>query len=311
MTGDIGDFVPGEVDDPVHDPTLFKDGRTYYVASTGILDAEDPGGIYLRRSTGSLAGPWESLGAVPLPEWTLDYDVQHLWAPHVVERGGVFHLYYSASSFGTNRSAIGLATTRTPGDLDSWVDHGPVLTSEPGDDYNAIDPMVFHARGDWYIAFGSFWSGVQLQRLEGMDTPVGPVTTLARHPEVPPNPIENPQIFQHGRYWYLTAAWDFCCQGTQSTYKTVVGRSTSPTGPFVDRDGVPLAEGGGTVILERRGNQVGPGALDVLKDRGRLYGVHHYYDADTGGTIRMQIRELEWDGGRPLFSYGPGDDGGA
>lgn len=153
MTGDIGDFVPGVVDDPVHDPTLFKDGRTYYVASTGILNAEDPGGIYLRRSTGSLAGPWESLGAIPLPEWTLDYDVQHLWAPHVVETGGVFHLYYSASSFGTNRSAIGLATTRTPGDLDSWVDHGPVLASEPGDDYNAIDPMVFRARGDWYIAF--------------------------------------------------------------------------------------------------------------------------------------------------------------
>lgn len=144
-----------------------------------------------------------------------------------------------------------------------------------------------------------------------MDTPVGPVTTLARHPVVPPNAIENPQIFQHGRYWYLTVAWDFCCQGTESTYQTVVGRSTSPTGPFVDRDGVPMAEGGGTVILERRGNQVGPGALDVLKDRGRLYGVHHYYDADTDGTIRMQIRELEWDGGWPVFSYGPGDGDGA
>src|SRR5690554_3252367 len=83
MTGDIGDHVPGVVDDPVHDPTLFKDGRTYYVMSTGVLDAEDPGGIHVRRSTGSLAGPWESLGAIALPEWTLDYDVEHLWAPHV------------------------------------------------------------------------------------------------------------------------------------------------------------------------------------------------------------------------------------
>jgi hypothetical protein len=34
MTGDVGDFVPGEIDDPVHDPAIVKDHRTYYVAST-------------------------------------------------------------------------------------------------------------------------------------------------------------------------------------------------------------------------------------------------------------------------------------
>jgi arabinan endo-1,5-alpha-L-arabinosidase len=307
MTGEVGDFVPGVVDDPVHDPTLFKDGKTYYVFSTGVFNPNNPGGIYARRSTGTLAGPWESLGAIELPEWTRDYRVNHLWAPHVVERRGVFFLYYAASSFGTNRSAIGLATTRTPGDLDSWVDHGPVLTSDPDDDYNAIDPMVFEARGQWWITFGSFWSGIKLQRLKDMRTPVGPVTSLASHPVDPPNAIENPQIFRHGRYWYLSASRDFCCQGVNSTYKTIVGRSTRATGPFVDQRGVLLTEGGGTVVLSRRGNQVGMGALDVLKDRGRTYAVHHYYDANTGGTIRMQIREVEWKRGWPTFSYGPGD----
>ena len=307
MTGDIGDFVPGVVDDPVHDPTVFRDGDTFYVFSTGILNPEDPGGVFARRSTGTLAGPWESLGAIELPEWTRDYGVNHLWAPHVVKRGGVFHLYYSASSFGTNRSAIGLATTRTPGDLDSWVDQGPVLTSERTDDYNAIDPMVFKARGSWHIAFGSFWSGIKLQRLEDMRTPVGPITSLASNPVNPPNAIENPQVFKHGRYWYLTASWDFCCAGVNSTYRTIVGRSTSPTGPYVDKAGTPLTEGGGSVLLDRRGNQVGTGALDVVRDHGRLYAVHHYYDADTGGTIRMQIREVEWEAGWPFFSYGPGD----
>ena len=309
MFGDIGEFVPGVVDDPVHDPTLFSDGGTYYVFSTGILDPDDPGGIYARRSTGSLAGPWESLGAIALPRWTLDYDVQHLWAPHVVEHAGTFYLYYSASSFGTNRSAIGLMTTRTPGDLDSWVDQGPILTSEPGDDYNAIDPMVFRGtRGQWYIAFGSFWSGIKLQRLDrDLRTPVGEVESLARNPIVPPNAIENPQVFRHGRYWYLTASWGFCCRGVDSTYRTIVGRATDPDGPYVDKEGVPLAEGGGTVLLDARGDQVGTGALDVLQDRGRLYAVHHYYDADTGGTVRMQIREVEWEDGWPYFSYGPGD----
>jgi arabinan endo-1,5-alpha-L-arabinosidase len=309
MTGDIGEFIPGVIDDPVHDPTLFEDQQegVYYVFSTGILNPEDPGGIFVHRSTCTLAGPWESVGAIPLPAWTLDYNVNHLWAPHVVEQGGVFYLYYSASSFGTNRSAIGLMTTRTPGDLGSWVDHGPILTSGPGDDFNAIDPMVFKAEGQWYIVFGSFWGGIMLQRLEDMDTPVGEVIHLASNTDNPFNAIENPQIFKHGGYWYLTASWDFCCRGVESTYKTIVGRSKSPTGPYVDMEGVPLTEGGGTILLESRGNQIGTGALDVLEERGRLYAVHHYYDADTGGTIRMQIREIEWEDGWPYFSFGPGD----
>jgi arabinan endo-1,5-alpha-L-arabinosidase len=302
MFGDIGDFVPGVIDDPVHDPTLFEDRNVYYVFSTGIFNPDDPGGIFARRSTGTLEGPWESLGAIALPEWTRAYGVNHLWAPHVVERDGVFYLYYAASSFGSNTSAIGAARTRTPGDLDSWVDLGPILTSDPSVDYNAIDPMVFEDRDLWWIAFGSFWDGIKLQQLEDMTTPVGPIYSLARHPDNPPNPIENPQIFRQGQYYYLLASWDFCCRGTESTYKTIVGRATSVTGPYLDREGVPLADGGGTIILERRGNQVGTGAPDVLWEFGRWYMVHHYYDADANGVIRMQIREIEWDDGWPFFS---------
>lgn len=306
MTGDIGDYVPGVVDDPVHDPTVFSDGRTYYVFSTGVLNPADPGGIFARRSRGTLAGPWESLGAIALPEWTRAYGVNHLWAPHVVRRGGWFYLYYAASSFGTNNSAIGAARTRTPGVLSSWRDLGPVLTSGPGVNYNAIDPQVFFDGRQWWIAFGSFWDGIKMQRLRDMLHPYGPVVDLARHPQNPPNPIENPQIFPHGRYWYLLASWDFCCQGVNSTYRTVAGRATRPEGPYYDRDGRPLAQGGGTVILERRGNQVGTGAPDVILDRGRWYMVHHYYDAAANGVIRMQIREIEWDrAGWPYFRPDP------
>ena len=199
MTGDVGDYQSGVVDDPVHDPTLFADGETFYVFSTGRLDPSDPGGIFARRSTCSLAGPWESMGSIALPEWTRAYDVEHLWAPHVVESDGTFHLYYAASSFGTNRSAIGMATTTTPGDLESWVDHGPILTSQPGDDYNAIDPQVFFDGRDWHLVYGSFWTGIQMQPLaDDMSTPGQPRVSLARNPVDPPNAIENAQIFEHG-----------------------------------------------------------------------------------------------------------------
>lgn len=300
MTGDIGDFIPGEVDDPVHDPAIVKDRDTYYVFSTGILRTpEDPGGIFVRRSTGTLAGPWESMAEIPVPEWTRAYGSNHLWAPDVVRRGHTFYLYYSASSFGQNTSAIGVASTRTPGDVDSWVDHGPMLTTEQGvHDYNAIDPFVFEDRGTWWIAFGSYWSGVKLQRLAAMTEVTGPVYALADR-GVPPNAVESPTIIKRGGYYYLLVSWDRCCAGLDSTYRVAVGRSTSVTGPYVDRDGVPLLAGGGTVILESHDNQIGPGGQDVHHEFGLHYLVHHYYDADADGVIRLQIRSLTWNRGWP------------
>jgi arabinan endo-1,5-alpha-L-arabinosidase len=304
MTGDIGDFIPGVIDDPVHDPAIVKDPttQTYYVFSTGILrNPDDPGGIYVRRSTGTLAGRWESMGEIAVPEWTRAYNHNHLWAPDVVRRGDTYYLYYAASSFGRNTSAIGVASTMTPGDLDSWVDHGPVVTSQEGvDNYNAIDPFVFEADDRWWIAFGSHWSGIQLQRLASMTEPVGPVLRLADR-RVPPNAIENPAIFTRGDYYYLLTSWDRCCAGVDSTYKIAVGRSTSVTGPYVDRNGIPLLDGGGTVMLAGDGNQIGTGGQDVYFEFGHHYVVHHYYDGDANGVIRMQIRSMTWKDGWPSF----------
>jgi arabinan endo-1,5-alpha-L-arabinosidase len=109
---------------------------------------------------------------------------------------------------------------------------------------------VFKNRGQWWIAFGPLWDGIKLQRLADLSELVGEIHSLARrHPDVGFNPIENPQIFRKGKNYLLTSR-DFCCQGVDSTDKVAVGRSTSVTGPYVDRDGVPLTEGGGTVILE-------------------------------------------------------------
>lgn len=311
MTGDVGDYVPGEIDDPVHDPAIVHDPRSqsFYVFSTGILRTpDDPGGIYVRRSGGTVAGPWESTGEIPVPEWTLEYGHNHLWAPDVVRVGDTFWLYYAASSFGSNTSAIGAMSTTTPGDLDSWVDHGPVVTSAPDPDaelhYNAIDPNVFKAEGNWWIAFGSHWDGIVLQQLGSMTEPTGPVHHLAARPGVQHNPIEAPTIVKRGNYYYLFTSWDRCCAGLDSTYRIAVGRSTSLTGPYVDRDGVPLLEGGGTILLASGDtpDQVGPGGQDVLFHRGRHYLLHHYYDGAADGVIRMQAHTLDWRQGWPQIA---------
>jgi arabinan endo-1,5-alpha-L-arabinosidase len=291
LTGDTGSTTP--VDDPVHDPAIFKDPstQTYYVASTGILQTpDDPGGIFLRRSEGTLAGPWESLGALPVPEWTLEYDPNHLWAPDVVRTGDTFWLYYGVSQLGTQNSAIGVMSTTTPGDLDSWVDHGPVITSQRGDPYNAIDPQVFKDRGTWYLAFGSWWEGIHLFELEDMTSVTGEPTQLAEVTGAPS--LEAPTIVYRKGYYYLFTSRGFI---VSDTYHVEVGRSRNLTGPYVDRDGVPLLEGGGTVVLETEG---GAGGQDVIKEFGRYFMVNHYYEWDPL-QIRMQICELQWDDGWP------------
>lgn len=304
MTGDIGDYVEGEVDDPVHDPSIFKDGDTYYVVSTGALKTtDDPGGIFIRKSEGTIGGEWEAIGEISVPEWTKSYNIAHLWAPHVVKKGDTFYLYYVASIFGTNNSAIGAAKTKTPGDVDSWKDLGPVLTSNPDEvEYNAIDPMVVKDKGKWWIVFGSHFSGIHIQELKNMTEPVGPVHSIASRAQTTQyNTVEGPTIFKKGKYYYLVTSWDRCCAGLDSTYKMAIGRSESITGPYVDKKGVPLLEGGGTIILTSDGNQVGPGGQDYIKDRGREYLINHYYDGDANGIVRMQVRSLSWENGWPVL----------
>ena len=94
----------------------------------------------------------------------------HLWAPDIIKYGNEYRLYYSISSFGSQDSAIGLATNLT---LDSsspnyqWVDQGLVLDSEVGSAYNAIDPSVFHddSTGRMWMTFGSYWNGIYITEL--------------------------------------------------------------------------------------------------------------------------------------------------
>ena len=94
-------------------------------------------------------------------------------------------------------------------------------------------------------------------------------------PTVPQDPIntsaiEAPFIVSRDGKWYLFVSFDQCCQGIDSTYNVRVGRSDALTGPYVDRDGVPLTEGGGTLILSAYGQWKGPGHNGMLIEDGSL-----------------------------------------
>jgi arabinan endo-1,5-alpha-L-arabinosidase len=57
-------------------------------------------------------------------------------------------------------------------------------------------------------------------------------------------------IVHHGRYYYFFVSVDLCCRGLKSTYKTIVGRAKNITGSYLDRNGVDMSRGGGTLLLD-------------------------------------------------------------
>jgi arabinan endo-1,5-alpha-L-arabinosidase len=295
-----------------HDPALTRDGvhGDWYVFSTGDPNVAH-GTVQIRRSPDLRR--WRYAGTVfaDIPAWvsTAVPGVQNIWAPDVYRHDGVYYLYYAASTFGSNRSVIGLATNTTL-DPDNpayhWLDRGLVTQSTPQDDYNAIDPgIVEDARGRPWMAFGSFWSGIRMLALrwpsgEPAADQTEPLRLADRH--VPPNAIEAPYVIRRGGYYYLFVSIDFCCRGLDSTYKIAVGRSRSVTGPYYDELGTPLLHGGGTVILSEHGSMVGPGGQSVYGN----YLAHHYYDATRNGDFRLSIRTIGWDAqGWPHLSTQP------
>jgi hypothetical protein len=300
-----------------HDPTLFKDGSTYYVAATGATV----------RSAPSLGGPWSQLsGSVPKAPWTNAVSGGGYWAPHVVKVGDTFYMYYSQSNFGTNNSAIGVKTTQTPGVNSSWVDYGQAIIRSGAYDpngatHNAIDPAVHQDEtGQWWIVWGSHFDGIMIQRLQDMFTPVGEITMLAHRgseqfPVTNPNfnRLEGPVIFKRANYYYLITAWDWCCRSggglspADNTYKVVIGRSEQINGPYVDKNGIPLAQGGGSIILNSRialpgvtptGLYRAPGGVDVFIENDIYYIVYHVYRPQT----TLAIRSVDWHDGWPYFN---------
>ena len=279
-------LVTGDV--LVHDPSVvLRPGGGYLVAHTAD-------GIGLKTSTDRTA--FRNAGAA-FPNgasWTLPYTggSRNLWAPDVSYRDGRYLMYYSASTFGSNRSAIFLATSTT-GNSGSWTNQGLVIESRTADNFNAIDPhLVVDGSGRWWLSFGSFWSGIKMVAINP-STGKRSDTTIRSIAGRNGGPIEAPVITRHGGYYYLWVSFDYCCRGAASTYRVMVGRSSSVTGPFADRNGTAMTSGGGTEVLAGHGSIHGPGHQAVITDvDGDVLFYHYYTDS---GQPRLGVNLLGYD----------------
>jgi Glycosyl hydrolases family 43/Concanavalin A-like lectin/glucanases superfamily len=292
----------------IHDPsTIIQCNGRYYIFGTH-------GGIYSKSSADKqywFTGPSVFPTA---PSWTTSYTLTSgldgFWAPDVIYFNGQYHLYYSISTFGSQVSAIGLATNPT---LDPnafsyhWTDQGPVIQSITGNSYNCIDPSVtFDASSNLWMSFGSYWNGIYLVQLDaatGLRNATNSTLTRLAFNSAQYDPIEASYLYHHGSYYYLFVNWGACCAGMNSTYNIRVGRSTTVTGPYLDRNNVNMVSSGGTLFLKTTGKYIGPGQIGILDEDGTNCFSYHYYDGNANGTPTLDIEPLYWTpDGWPAFT---------
>ncbi len=302
----------------VHDPVMAYENGRYYVFATGMR-------VSVMSSADLKTWQMERPVLSETPQWAVDSIPTyrgHTWAPDVIKgEDGMWHLYYSCSGFGKNRSAIGEAVTKTldPSSPDfGWVDKGMVVESVPGKtNFNAIDAnVIIDGKGTPWLSFGSFWGGIQQVKLKpDMHTPASKkFKTIATrrykkkandpYPQSRDNSIEAPFIIHHGDYYYLFVSFDYCCRGLNSNYKTVVGRSKKVTGPYIDKSGRRMDQGGGTLLYDSDDDfvAVGHNAAYSKKQMGVPGATEndwlflaHGYDRNNRGASKIVLRPMTFD----------------
>ena len=304
-------------DPDAHDPVAaFCDGR-YYVFTTGLTVMSSDDMKHWR---------FEQRVLPETPQWAVEKGFRGMpWAPDIQFINGNWSLYYSYSRFGKNTSAIGVAVNKTlnPESPDfKWEDQGMIVESIPGrDEWNAIDAnVILDEDGTGWLCFGSFWRGIKMFKLDETYTRMAEPQEwypLCRRPDgtakdiagkddgLRPDPrgtdfdagngaVEAPFIFRHGGYYYLFVSYDLCCRGQNSTYNVVVGRSEKVTGPYIDRDGVSLMYGGGTVVAKGNERYAGVGHSATVTFGGEDYLFMHGYDGQADYRSKLLVRKISW-----------------
>ncbi|KNG86413.1 arabinan endo-1,5-alpha-L-arabinosidase D, partial [Aspergillus nomiae NRRL 13137] len=308
-SGPLSSAYTQATDLKIHDPTVINVNGIYYAYGVGEH-------IVIHQAS-DLAGPWRQIGSVLDQDSIIPKgDRAKPWAPTTIEVNGIFYCYYSVSNAGCRDSAIGVATSQTPGP-GGWTDHGAIIQSgtgqgseeHPFNEVNAIDPAVLVTDDQGLLIFGSYWSGIWQVPLNEDLCSVGNTTGsnahhLAKHPQPEqvkspnqnPNPlcrdssgrrpVEGAYISYHAPYYYLWLSWGQCCDYDPNNlppsgeeYSIRVGRSESPHGPFVDKQGKELVEGGGELIYGSNNDVYAPGGQGVLTGETGDILYYHYCES--------------------------------
>ena len=277
------------------DPTVIraKDG-TFYAYATW-RDKNVP--VY--KSTDMVN--WEYLGgAFEQDKVPMYVENGAIWAPDINYIEGKYVLYFSESRWAAHwESCICRAVSDKP--EGPYTNPKRLFGSRDVGVENSIDPVIFQEKGRKYLAWGSFF-GIYITELSEDGLEVLDLKDITR---IAGNAYEGTYIHKRDGYYYLFASVGRCCDGLKSTYKTVVGRSESLFGPYVDKQGRKMLDNHHEVLLEGDSRVKGPGhdSQIIADDKGQDWIFYHGYDVNAPNAGRkMFMDRVVWIDGWPQIT---------
>lgn len=229
------------------------------------------------------------------------------WAPEIRYINNKYVLYFSWAKWGDgSKSYTAVATSDSP--LGDFPDSKALITNNEFGN-NVIDQFYYEDGGRKYMFFGSF-NGIFVTELtdDGLSVKRDVEGKPILKKQVCGRAFEGTNIYKKNDYYYLFASIGSCCNGVNSTYKVVVGRSKDLLGPYVDKKGKGMLDNSWELVLEGDGQKwIGPGhnSIIVQDDEGTDWMIYHSYMKDVsggvGGRLGMLDRVLWTDDGWPYI----------
>jgi arabinan endo-1,5-alpha-L-arabinosidase len=279
------------IDYSLPDPSIIKgeDGYFYLYAT------EDIRNLPIHRSKDLVN--WEFVGTAFTDATRPDFEPEGgIWAPDINKIGDKYVLYYSMSVWGGEWTCgIGCAVADRP--EGPFKDCGMMFRSNGIKVQNSIDPFYIEDNGHKYLFWGSFRGIYAIELSEdGLSLKSGSSPV-----QIAGTAYEGTYIHKRGGYYYMFASIGSCCEGLKSTYTTVVGRSTSLFGPYLDKKGQSMMDNHHEILIHKNDSFVGTGHnSEIVSDNaGTDWLFYHAVSvANPDGRVLM-LDKIDWIDGWP------------
>ncbi|MBQ4168709.1 MAG: family 43 glycosylhydrolase [Bacteroidales bacterium] len=221
-------------------------------------------------------------------------------APDVVKIGDRYLVGYSATGGGlggghAGRILVMWNKTLDPNSPDfAYSDPIEVAHSEMDEDCDAIDIGLFldPTTGRLWCTYGTYFGAIRIVEL---DPKTGERVKGNIEKDVAID-CEASDMIYHNGWYYLLGTHGTCCDGTNSTYNIVCGRSRNVTGPFYDNMGRDMMAGGGKMVIAAENRRIGAGHFGrtIVTEGVEKMSLHWEADMDQSGRSVLAIRPIVW-----------------
>ena len=227
-------------------------------------------------------------------------------APDVMKIGNRYLVIYGATGGGLGGGHNGRILTMWNNTLDpnspnfKYTEPIEVAASDGLEDNDAIDPglLLDPNTGRLWVSYGTYFGNIRIIEL---DPNTGERIKGNKEQDIAIDCEATDLIYRNGWY-YLLGTHGTCCDGVNSTYNIVVGRSRSVTGPYMDNVGRDMLQGGGKMVIAAGDRVVGPGHFGhtIIDEGVEVMSCHYEADFNQSGRSVLGLRPLLWKNDWPV-----------